>query len=92
MAIRIRNIGGSVVALCAAETDPLFGDIYLDDAAHHALSTKFGLDWKEMGFIENPPIDLALVPLMMSQKVRSAKISLEEWLEAQDKYQEDSQS
>lgn len=80
MAIRIRTVEGCVVALCAAETDEQPGDIYLDDAAHHALSTKFGLDWQAMGFIDDPPIDLRVVALMETQKVRDAKDELEKWL------------
>jgi len=45
MAIRIRKIKGKIVALCAAKTKAEKGDIYLGDEAHHALSTKFGVDW-----------------------------------------------
>ena len=30
-----------MVALCAAETEAELGDLYLDDAVHHALSQKF---------------------------------------------------
>ena len=50
MAIRIRIVNGQTVALCAAETEPLKGDIYLDDTAHHALTEKFENDFKAMGF------------------------------------------
>lgn len=64
MAIRIREVEGTTIALCAAETDPKPGDLYLDDNVHHALSTKFGLDWKSMGFIDDPPVDNSLVRLM----------------------------
>lgn len=59
MAIRIRivkndkAIGGfSYVALCAAESLPEIGDVYLDDGMHNALSDKFTTDFKEMGFIK----------------------------------------
>ena len=82
MSIRIRNVDGVTVALCAAETDPLPGDVYLDDAAHHALSTKFGLDWQEEGFISNPPVDTVLVEVMQTQKVRDAKEELMKFLGA----------
>lgn len=80
MAIRIRAIHGITVALCAVETDPKPGDIYLDDAAHHALSTKFGLDWNEEGFLAESMADPELVFVMESQKVRDAKQELERWL------------
>lgn len=80
MAIRIRIVEGTPVALCAVESDPMAGDIYLDDGAHSALSTKFGLDWQEMGFIADPPIDKEIARLMATQKVRDAKEELEKWL------------
>lgn len=81
MAIRIRIVEGTPVALCAAETDPEPGDIYLDDGVHHALSTKFGLDWQEMGFIADPPIDRDIARLMATQKVRDARQALHDWIE-----------
>ena len=56
MAIRIREINNFVVALCAAKTEPEDGDLYLDDSVHHALSTKFSIDFLKMGFLS---IDLA---------------------------------
>lgn len=80
MAIRIRIVEGLPVALCAAETDPKPGDIYLHDGIHSALSTKFGLDWQSMGFISDPPIDDELVVRMESQKVRDAVETLNAWL------------
>ena len=49
MAIRIRNIKGVTVALCAAATSAEPGDVYLDDAAHHALTVKFDADWRSEG-------------------------------------------
>lgn len=59
MAIRIRKVknenttsGFSYVALCAAETKPEEGDLYLDDGIHEALSNKFHTDFETMGFIE----------------------------------------
>jgi len=47
MAIRIRRIDeqGHLVALCAAETEPEKGDLYLDDTVHQALADKFWKDW-----------------------------------------------
>lgn len=47
MAIRIRIVKGYMVALCAAKTEPKEGDVYLDDSVHHALTTKFAIDWNE---------------------------------------------
>jgi hypothetical protein len=83
MAIRIRNVNGFTVALCAAETDPQAGDTYLDDAQHHALSTKFGLDWHSEGLIENPLTDSELAAVMETQKVRDAETELNLWLSQQ---------
>ena len=52
MAIRIRVVDGTVVALCAAKTKAEPGDIlYLNDNVHHALSTKFGLDFHSEGIM-----------------------------------------
>lgn len=79
MAIRIRTINNCTIALCAAETDPKPGDIYLDDATHHALSTKFGLDFQSEGLIESAPVDNVLVELMEKEKVRDAKQEIERW-------------
>lgn len=50
MAIRLRrDASGEWVALCAAETGPLKGDIYLDDGQHYALTLKYIEDWTESG-------------------------------------------
>lgn len=81
MAIRLRILGDLTVALCAAETDARPGDIYLDDACHRALSTKFGLDWQSMGFIADPPIDQEISALMATQKMRDAEQELDKWLQ-----------
>lgn len=64
MAIRIRKVNGVTIALCAAETNPKPGDLYLDDTIHHALATKFGLDWHKEGFLEKSLADEKLVILM----------------------------
>lgn len=50
MAIRIRYIDGSYAALCAAESEPQEGDIYLNDGIHTALTKKFEADFSKMGF------------------------------------------
>ena len=57
MSIRVREFEGETVALCAAKTVAKKGDIYLSDAAHHALTEKFMKDFESMGFMENPPMD-----------------------------------
>ena len=67
MAIRVRRVNGYTIALCAAETKPKEGDLYLDDSIHHALSTKFGLDWKEEGFVKKSLADPILEKLMAEE-------------------------
>jgi hypothetical protein len=57
MAIRIRNVDGHIVALNARLTAQQPDDIYLDDAVHHALSTKFGVDFADMGFMNESIAD-----------------------------------
>lgn len=64
MAIRIRKIDGITIALCAAKTEAKEGDLYLDDSVHHALSTKFGLDWYGEGLLTEPMDDKKLTDLM----------------------------
>lgn len=44
MAIRLREVAGTMVAICAARSVPKDGDVYLDDRAHGALSAKFHAD------------------------------------------------
>ena len=58
MSIRIREIKNHTVALCAAKTKAKKGDIYLGDAAHHALMTKFTVDLQSEGWIADR-IDIA---------------------------------
>lgn len=64
MAIRIRKIKGNTIAICAAKSKPEKGDLYLDDSIHHALTTKFGLDFYSEGIINDPLADNSLIPLM----------------------------
>lgn len=54
MSIRIRQSGGFAVALCAAKTKAKEGDIYLDDDTHHALTTKFAVDFESEGYYAGP--------------------------------------
>ena len=67
MAIRIREINGETVALCAAKTKAEEGDIYISDASHHALSTKLIVDFTSEGWIpEDADIaDDIIKPLML---------------------------
>jgi len=78
MAIRLRRVQGKYIALCAVESDPKEGDIYLDDGMHGALSTKFAQDFNDM-FDTKLPVDNTLIKLMNSQKVRDAKEEFENW-------------
>lgn len=51
MAIRLRTIDGIKIAICAARSVPHTGDVYLDDADHHALAQKFIEDFMSEGLI-----------------------------------------
>ena len=73
MAIRLRKVDDTWIALCAVESDPKEGDIYLDDAIHHALAGKFARDW-ELNWQHDH-----LHKLMDSQKVRDAREEFEKW-------------
>ena len=79
MAIRIRSVDGRIVALCAAETDAMTGDAYLDDAAHYALAAKFAHDWQGQTVDWSYPEEWAA---METQKLRDAETELNNWLEA----------
>ena len=54
MAIRIRSTGSGYIALCAAKSKALNGDIYLNDGIHTALTTKFRKDFISEGLIFPP--------------------------------------
>jgi len=77
MAIRIREVEEIIIAVCANETDKKEGDVYLDDAVHEALATKFSSDWN-MGYEDKNKIEL-----MEKEKVRDAKETLEKWIKEQ---------
>ncbi len=68
MAIRIRVINGRTVALCANKTKEMPGDLYLDDNVHHALSTKFGLDWVWEGLLEKSLADPELKAIILESE------------------------
>lgn len=71
MAIRIRKVNGTTVALCAAKTKAEPNDIYLDDSVHHALSTKFGVDLKSEGFLTNDLADDRVKLVMLAIENRT---------------------
>ncbi len=77
MSIRIRTVGDTRVALCAAETDELPGDLYLDDADHYALAAKFAKDWQGQAVDWSYPNEWAA---METQKLRDAEAVLNAWL------------
>lgn len=68
MAIRIRDIDGKTVALNARLTKEQDGDIYLNDGIHHALSTKFGVDFASMGFMDDSVADPILKKIMKDEE------------------------
>lgn len=70
MAIRIRKIKGETVALCAAKTKAEKGDIYLNDSIHHALSTKFGIDWVSEGRFDEDLADPIIKTLMLQEEAK----------------------
>ncbi len=67
MAIRIREISGEMVALCAAKTIKQDGDVYLNDRHHHALYVKFATDFnlEEWPMVKDIPIDEIVQFLML---------------------------
>lgn len=68
MSIRIREINGHTVALCAAKTKVKKGDIYLGDGIHHALTTKFGVDWVSEGRLVEDLADDIIKDLMLKEE------------------------
>jgi hypothetical protein len=54
MAIRLRRVNGMLVALCAAKSVEKADDLYLDDEQHHALATKFSIDFTSEGWGDIP--------------------------------------
>jgi len=80
MAIRLRTVDGIRVALCAVETDPIPGDIYLDDREHLALAAKFCNDWQDQIIDWQYPLEWGA---MASQKLRDAETEIIKWCEEQ---------
>ena len=76
MAIRLRTVDDVRVALCAAETDAVPGDVYLDDCDHHALSAKFAQDWAGQRVNWSYPVEWEA---MATQKLRDAEEEHAAW-------------
>jgi len=71
MAIRLRWVDGVLIAVCAVEVDEAPGDVYLDDAVHEALASKFAQDWQGETVLWGDDSDR--FRLMDSVKVRNAE-------------------
>ena len=59
MAIRLRTVNGVKVALCAAKTLAVPGDIYLDDDWHYTISQKYWRDYDEIDIVDKEDVVLA---------------------------------
>ena len=67
MAMRLREIDGRWVAVCAAVTKPKIGDIYIDDAQAHAIRAKLSLDNLKDGY-NVAPVDIEIINLMIREE------------------------
>ena len=76
MSIRLRRVGGFLVALCAARSVAKDGDIYLDDNAHHALAEKFARDYNEEGRVMRVPDQMYA---SLAEQEESNNPNREEW-------------
>lgn len=76
VSIRIRTVDGVRVALCAVESDPMPGDVYLDDSDHYALAAKFCRDWQGQRCTWTYP---EMWAAMDTQKVRDAFEEQAKW-------------
>lgn len=79
VSIRLRCVDGVLTALCAAETDEMPGDRYLDDGEHYALASKFARDWRGETVDWSYPAEDAAAA---AQKLRDARTELMKWLQA----------
>ena len=66
MAIRLRKIDGTMVALCAAKSKSQAFDRYLDDGLDHALRIKFLKDFESEGLLVDPPLDEKVARIMQA--------------------------
>lgn len=71
MAIRIREIEGHFIAICAAQNEEKEGDIYLHDGIHHALTTKLGIDFKSEGFMNDSMADPVIKKLLKKYNLKN---------------------
>lgn len=71
MAIRIREIDGHFVAFCAAHNKAKKGDIYLHDGIHHALTTKFSIDFYDEGFMTSNVADPVIKKVLKKHKLKN---------------------
>ena len=71
MSIRIREIEGHIVALCAGVTEEKEGDILLGDNAHHALYDKFAVDFMSEGWLRSDITDSVIRDLMLKAEEES---------------------
>ena len=77
MAIRIRKVGDRTIALCAVESDPKPGDVYLDDAVHYALTQKYLREWAGRSLPACSEDDA----VVNAERVRDAAVEHERWAE-----------
>ncbi len=84
MAMRLRVIDGTLVALCAAKTQPEPGDLYLDDAQDHVIRVKIQADWDSEGLLN--PTGRLILPhpdariRMLMEKAEGEALDPEGWL------------
>lgn len=76
MSIRMRKIGDRLIAICAARSVEMSGDIYLDDEQHHALAEKFSEDFGSEGWCSRP---YDLVDAAMRAAEESNNTGRDEW-------------
>lgn len=77
MAMRLRTVEGTMIAVCAALTEPKDGDVYLDDGQHYALTMKY---MHEAGYDVGEYADL----MEREQGYRDAAAEHEAWTRSQD--------
>ncbi len=76
MSIRLRIVDGHALALCAVESDPAPGDVYIAHEFHEALWAKFWRDaYAEGRIADMPPQD----PAYESQRVRDDNAEMARW-------------
>ena len=74
MAMRLRQIEGVWVAVCAAKTRARPGDVYIDDAQDHAIRAKLSHDNRSEG-LDVPTVDVGLDELMLADEALPPSLS-----------------